>query len=425
VVKVDQSVNLALLKLEKDKLPTLAFARSPRQIPFATLGQLMEDASAVGGRWPTVMHNYSVQVKDERTSYVSTDWQGTNAFITEFSGQRWLFLKDVKPEDKTRGGGPVMVDGDGLVGVYISRFVIEGGGKSDELRLCVPLTETVKFLESAGLSVETLRNPFRLDGSRAEKAEDSFQVAWRALSNVIGANWGNAVTDAKTLTELRPESSQVWLLYGVALAGSGKAEESIKAYDTAIKLDSGLPNAYLNRGIAYGVLEKGKEAEEDFRKAIQLDTGDINGHMWLSRLLSADETRRDDAVKSAEQAVSLSPNSPMARLNLASTLAIKGDRERAGVELQRALEIAPAFQDARAALAANYRELGRMNDAEREYRTLVRAEPNNPIALLELAAFLVGQDQSEEANLLVSQVLEMDLPEPLKEAARELSKKTE
>lgn len=426
VEKVDQAANLALLKLEKDTLPTLAMATAPRRLPFATLGQLMDDASALGGRWPTVMYNYAVEVEDERTSYVAREWQGESAFMTEFGGKRWLFLKDVKPEDRTRGGGPVVVEGNGIVGVYVSRFLIESGSKTEEQRLCVPLTEAMKFLDAAGLSADQLRNPAKIEGDRADQSKMSFQAAWRALSNVVGENWSGAVADAKALTELRPRSAQVWLLYGVALAGSGKAEEAVKAYDTAVNLDAGLAVAYLHRGIAYGILDKKKEAEEDFRKAIELDSNDINSHMWLSRLLSADESKRDEAVRSAGQAVRLSPNSPFTRLNLALViLAAGGDREAAISELQKALEIAPAFQEARLALAANYRELRRIEDAEREYRALVTAEPNNPVTLLELAAFLIEQDKVDEAKQLVSQVMEMDLPEPIKEAAQELRGKTE
>ena len=423
--KVDGSANLALLKLDKPGLPAAAFAKSPSTIPFATLGQLLNENETAGGRWPTIMYSYLRGKKDGRTSYLLTQWNGTNAFITEAKGRRWLFLKDVKPQDKAPGGGPVVRDGEGVVGIYISRFIIEGGGKSDEQRLCVPLTETLKFLESAGLKKDDLYNPSEPTFEKADDAEIAFQFAWRAVSNVIGANWENALTDAKTFAEARPKSAEAQLLNGLALAGAGKTEEAVKSFDAAVKLDTQLADAYLSRGIAQGVLGKKKESEQDLRKVMELNPNDIHGPMWLSRLLSSDENKRDEAVQLAEQAVKISPYSPMALLNLGSTLALKGNHERAISELKHALEIAPNYGDARAALASEYRASGKTDEAEKEYRVLVKAEPKNPAALLELAGFLAEQGKKDEAKQLISQALELNPSEALKNAAEELKKKTE
>lgn len=425
VEKVDEPGNLALLRLEKGSLPAIPFERSPRELPYVTLGQLIDDPQAIGGKWPSLMYSYRAEKSAERTSYVLKEWRGKNAFLTESKGRRWLFLKDVEPTDKAPGGGPVLTDGGGVVGVYVSRFLVESGSKSYEQRLCVPLTETVKFLEGAGLKKEELYDPPKTEGTRAETTEESFQSAWRAVSNVAGANWAGAVVDAKAFTQFRPKSSQAWLLYGVALAGAGKHEEAVKQYDAAIHLDKSLAGAYLNRGIAYGMLNKKKEAEQDLRKAGEFDSEDVQSRMWLSRLLAADESRRDEAIKVAEDAVKLAPESPVAFLNLASALALNKQHERAAVELKRALEIAPDFQDARAALAANFKVSGRLEEAEQEYRALVKTEPENPATLLELAAFLIEEGKRDEGKQLIDKVLDLNPDEKLKKAAEELKKEVE
>jgi len=423
--KVDEPSNLAVLKLDRPGLPAAALAKSPKEIPAATLGQLLNENETAGGRWPSVMYSFLRVEKGDTTRYVLTEWRGERAFITEARGHRWLFLKDVTPKDKAPGGGPVVREGEGVVGVYISRFIVEGGGKSEEQRLCVPLKEMLSFLEGAGLKSEALYSPARPSLEKAADADAAFQLAWRGISKVIGGRWESAVADARALAEMRPKSAQAHLLYGVALSGAGKREEALKAFDAAERLDARIPGIYLDRGAAYAALGRKKEAEQDFKKAMELDPGDIRAPMWLSGLLAADEARRDDAVTFAEQAVRTAPDSPAALLNLASVLGLKKEHERAIIEIKRALEIAPEFIDARAMLAAAYRAAGRTDEAEKEYRALVKADPKNPGPLLELADFLIELGKKEDARKLISQALELNPPEELKKAAEELSKKAE
>lgn len=427
-VFVDMKSNVAVLKLPVKGLPAAPLAEDKviGSATFLTLGQVFRD-DPVAGPWDSEIKAYSRSKSSGKLEVIT--WQSQKAFVTESKGLKWLFLSGVEPSDVVIPcGAPVTHRESGVAALYVSKFTIEGGTKPIILRMAVPAASVVSALQKAGANVSEARTPppstYKADGKESE----AFQITSRLLTAMFYGASARAETEARALAALRPDNSNAQMLLGVALTGTNKAEEAVKAFDKALELDPKQVGVYLNRGMAYAMLKKVKEAESDYRKAMEESPRDVRPVSLLSGLLSTDEKRLDEGLQLADQAVRLEPENPALYVSLAHVLVLKEQYDRAVSELNQALTINPSFAAARAALGRTYVKAGKVEEAEKEYRKLAADEPKNPMALFELASFLSTQGKNDEANETAARILELNPPQELKAEVEKLlkvEKKTE
>jgi len=79
--------------------------------------------------------------------------------------------------------------------------------------------------------------------------------------------------DFEKVLELNPNSPRAYFCLGDIMFGLKQYEESIKYFNSAVKLYSDFPDAYYHRGIAEFYLGRYEEAIEDFDRARELDSG--------------------------------------------------------------------------------------------------------------------------------------------------------
>lgn len=105
---------------------------------------------------------------------------------------------------------------------------------------------------------------------------------------------------------------------GLALAQQGKAEEAIAAYRKApVPAPLPIAGSALLDGNAYLHVNKGKEAEEVYRAAIQLSPKLGMGYFRLGQILNM-EGRKDEAKTLFRKAKDLDPASPAGQAALES-----------------------------------------------------------------------------------------------------------
>jgi type IV pilus biogenesis/stability protein PilW len=142
---------------------------------------------------------------------------------------------------------------------------------------------------------------------------------------------------------------------GAEAVGNGRAQDALKSYDEALKLDPDLAEAHLGRGVvlelAYGKLD---EAEAEYRKAILLKPQLAEAHNNLGQLL-ARTGRLEEAVKEFDLAASimLYREPWVARCNKGQALWRMGKKEEGIAELKACLNFQPKY-------CAGWRELGRV-----------------------------------------------------------------
>src|SRR5580704_16855455 len=113
-----------------------------------------------------------------------------------------------------------------------------------------------------------------------------------------------------------------------------------------------------------------KQAEEEFRRAIELDPNYATAHQWYSYYLTA-MLRFPEAVEQAEAAQQIDPLSLSINATLASRYRHAGrldDAQRLG---QRTLEMDPNFIPAHFSLAAVYENQGSWQQATDEYKKVI------------------------------------------------------
>ena len=70
--------------------------------------------------------------------------------------------------------------------------------------------------------------------------------------------------------------------HGLVLFKLKKYEEGVREFDTAIDLDPGMADSYLNRGKGLMELKKFEAARRDFEQAVNLDHRDTTTYLYLA-----------------------------------------------------------------------------------------------------------------------------------------------
>ena len=158
------------------------------------------------------------------------------------------------------------------------------------------------------------------------------------------------------------------MLKGAALLKLGKTDDAIKSLTAALALDSALAGARVERGIAFGVAGKQAESQQDLRKAIEEQPGNLRAILALATSLATSESGLDGGAKLLRDALTKYPDDLDLRLSLAQLLKRKKDYDGALAEIKTVIEKAPKWALPHAALGATYEAAGKTAEAEAEYR---------------------------------------------------------
>ena len=87
----------------------------------------------------------------------------------------------------------------------------------------------------------------------------------------------------------------------------GKNAEAIENFDKLIELNPNISNAYNNKGVALGYLNKYQEAINNYNKAIELDPK--NFEPYKNKFCPLYNLKRyEEAVEACDKAIELEPN---------------------------------------------------------------------------------------------------------------------
>jgi TolB-like protein/DNA-binding winged helix-turn-helix (wHTH) protein/tetratricopeptide (TPR) repeat protein len=190
--------------------------------------------------------------------------------------------------------------------------------------------------------------------------------------------------------------AQSYAIMGSDAMPAGIARARARAAATkALELDPTIPEGHAALGLVDFYYEwKWKEAEQEFRRAIELNPSYSPAHQWYSYYLRA-MGRFHDALEEAKHAQQLDPLSLAVNVTLAGRYRDLGQYDQAIETVQRTLELDPNFGLGHELMASVYEQQGNMQLAIGEWQKAVALAHDNPSILAALAhAYAVSGDRA-------------------------------
>ena len=196
------------------------------------------------------------------------------------------------------------------------------------------------------------------------------QLFDQALSASRDGRFGDALPLWNQVLELAPGDAAAWSNRGNVQLALGDPEAAIADQTHAIELEPESPDPHLNRGTAEEALQRWDAAEADYR--------------WI--LEHPPASAKEEDVR------------PSALYNLGNVQGSRGDWPAARDCFVAAADARPGFAMARSSAALAAFQLGDLNEAERELRSLIRRYPLFADARAGLTALLWRRGASGEAE---------------------------
>ena len=245
-----------------------------------------------------------------------------------------------------------------------------------------------------GLSVEredeataTRRNAYRdamMEGVERAKRKDN-EMALAAF---------------KRATEIEPDSAFAYLSAGSMLIRAQRWDEALTYLDLALKHDPSLAIAHSARAEVLAKRGESRAALEAVRTAIDMEPANAAHRVVRSCVLEYDR-RMPEALREAEEASRLNPESVDALNRLAYLHAQMGRDEDALAAAERALELDPASSFGHLSRGIVFASLGRYDESLRELERAIELDPDNVDALYDRGVALALLKRYDDALLAI------------------------
>lgn len=216
-----------------------------------------------------------------------------------------------------------------------------------------------------------------LDNALSIEPKNSYALTTRTEISLAESDFTRALTDAKTLVQVSPNSASAKMLLARVYAESGKRTEALKILDNLAPTDASV--IALRNSITASDSTNAADLEK------QLET-DAKNPIILSRLCSL--LRMENPLKALEycrRASEAEPSNISHAVGFGAALVQAKQYDKAAAIFNRILQIAPDNFTARANLATALFQLKRYAEAKIEYLRLTEKQPNLAIAYYFLA----------------------------------------
>lgn len=226
---------------------------------------------------------------------------------------------------------------------------------------------------------------------------------------LLAGSYKGARTEAEQVLKVAPNQTETRFI----LAGIDLAEKRYKEAEANLKaLTEQFPNdrrPMIALAEVYAVTNRGPLALEYLQAQIQKhpDASELK----LARAnLAVREKNYDLAIKEYQAMIDADPKALDIYMKMGEAQRRKGDVAGSFATLQKAQQLAPQSVAANLQLAMTYEQNGRRRDAKGLYENIIKVEPNNAVALNNLA-FIIAEDGGDlDLALTFAQKAKQQLP---------------
>jgi serine/threonine protein kinase len=165
----------------------------------------------------------------------------------------------------------------------------------------------------------------------------------------------------------------------VEVAARGRLSVPEPLSPSRAELERGIPAVgWMQRGYAYGILDRLEKSLQCYRRALELDPDNIGGYNNVAAALSR-LGRYDEALEFNEKEVEVHPDVPITRATLGAAYASRGRLDEAARQLEQATRGDPTNVRFIRQLGGVYRRLGREADFSAQVARIVSAMASDPL----------------------------------------------
>ncbi|MCC7119740.1 MAG: tetratricopeptide repeat protein [Anaerolineales bacterium] len=218
----------------------------------------------------------------------------------------------------------------------------------DQLEMIVPIDldvarETISETEAPHLQADAAHATSSLTHT-AEAVETQAEVAEYSLTEYPLMELSDAeklilesdIAKYKSATQNNPRSYQAWQMLGDAYKAAGLYKDAIKAFQTAISINSTKPAYYYRLGLVYSAERREAEAVAAFQRVLELDPNYAQAHASLATQYQ--KMGLNDLAQEHIDKATQTPFEEETEYNLACWEAIRGNNDRALELLEVALQ---------------------------------------------------------------------------------------
>ncbi len=185
--------------------------------------------------------------------------------------------------------------------------------------------------------------------------------------------WAGQTSEAmdifRILLEHDPDSAPVHMLLAEALDAEDRENEATAEFEAAVKAGPKQPEAHFGLGYLYWKQRRYVEAEREFRAELAGNPDHALSLAYLGDMMLRD-SHRETALSALKKAEALNNNLHVVHQDLGIYYQSEKQLDQAVKEFQEAVRTSPANYDAHYRLARIYQQLGRKQDAAKEFATV-------------------------------------------------------
>jgi tetratricopeptide (TPR) repeat protein len=231
-----------------------------------------------------------------------------------------------------------------------------------------------------------------------------------AQLQVSRSEFDAALKTAEAILTIDKGNVNARLIESAALMGQRKFGDSRVMLDAMLKTNPGSPDVLFQMGVVNLAENKFKDAEEAFRRAYQLNPANSRGLMGIVETNMA-QNKTDEALKILQVESDKSPNRSDLLLAMGNTAVRAGKYDFAIQTFTRLLEQTEKGSrqgDIHLRIGETYRRKGDVNASIQELQKARETLPDNIVVLKTLALVLDGAQRKPEARKVYEATLKLD-----------------
>jgi len=419
IVAADEELDLAILKISWIGHPALKLANDADLMSAERLivTGIPEIVRSIGPG----THEPRPEDLDIRAENLAVDYIAVRRQIPRF-----ISLGETGQLGRGWSGSPMLLPDSAVVA---GCFTVLNTTRGDErVRARGPAATQVRNLLRQRGDEESL-DPGDSTLDRREDGIDAFLSFALAYRHHLEDQHGRASGKIDDFISMRPESSFAYLLSAGNAEGQKDFDLADQHYRKAIALDTEAAGSrfFYAQFLSDRQPDKALEILEDLW---QVDELKPSAALIMVNILSQ-RGQFHRACELLAEALKLSPRNACLRISLSGCQGLSDKWDDAIANAAKAVELLPEKGPFRGQLARMLEKAGRLDEAEKHFRELLKIEPNNPVVHLWLARFLGKHRPQAKDEALREAQTALELPsrkglskENIEQVIRELRSKT-